>query len=158
MRVHSIFNHSHRLDGAPFLLYQAMRRIPGVDAYWYEAKTPVKYLPKADLTVAVDWAEDALGYGDYEEAHPNVYWTSDTHINAASWAFRLAKAKRCDTVYVSIWSDVEKFAREGVKSEWLPYAAEPLCYVPSRRSSVSTTSALSGSCWTTRTGWRSSTV
>ena len=116
------------MEGAPYNLYRAMQRIPGVEAYWYEARTNPKHIPKADLTVAVDWAEDALGYGDYIENHPNVYWCSDSHLNEASWNFRINKAKRFDKVFVSIWSDVEKFKAAGVKAEWLPYAAEPLTY------------------------------
>ena len=131
MRVHSIFNwHPNRMEGAPFMLYLAMKRIPGVEAYWYEARTNPALLPKADLTVSVDWAEDALGFGEYRENSPNVYWCSDSHINEAAWNFRIGKARRSDKVYVSIWSDVEKFRDAGVKAEWLPYAAEPLCYRP----------------------------
>lgn len=118
------------MEGAPFMIYNAMRRIPGVEAYWYEARTKPGMLPKADLTVAVDWAEDSLGFGDYEESHPNVYWCSDSHLNDAAWEFRINKAKRFDRVFVSIWSDVEKFKKHGVTAEWLPYAAEPLCYRP----------------------------
>lgn len=112
------------------MLYNAMRRIPGVETYWYEARTNPSLLPRADLTVSVDWAEDALGYGDYIENSPNVYWCSDSHLNQKAWEFRINKARRFDKVFVSIWSDVEKFAAAGVTAEWLPYAAEPLCYRP----------------------------
>ena len=130
MRTHHYFNHSLRLDGAPYAIFKACQRIPGVESYWYDCHTPVKHVPKADLHVAVDWAEDATPFADYLEPHPTVYWISDTHCSEASFQFRLKKARRCDRVYVSILSDVERFAKEGVKVEWLPYAAEPLCYRP----------------------------
>lgn len=129
-RIHSYFNHGPRLDGAPYAIYRAMDRIPGVEAYWYDCHTPVGMIPKADLHVAVDWAEDGLGFGDYEEPHPNVYWISDTHCSPESFQFRLNKAKRFDRVFVSIQGDVERFKKHGVKAEWLPYAAEPLAYRP----------------------------
>ena len=131
MRVNIFFNSGRRLDGGPWLLYQAMRRMPEVEVYWYECRTNPNLLPKADWNICVDWSEDNYGKGDFfHEPHPNIYWASDTHVSPEAFRYRMDKAKRFDKVFCYNHNDVERFAAEGVTAEWLPCAAEPMIYRP----------------------------
>ena len=130
MRVHIFFNRGQRLDGGPWLLLQAMKRMPEVEVYWYECRTNPQFLPKADWNICMDWSEENFGYGDYREPRPRIYWASDTHVSPEAFRFRVDKAKDYDKVYVYNHLDVERFAAEGVKATWLPCAAEPLVYKP----------------------------
>ena len=130
MRVNIFFNAGKRLDGGPWMILQAMKRMPEVEVYWYECRTNPKFIPKADWNICMDWSEENFGYGDYREPHPNIYWASDTHVSPEAFRFRVDKAKDYDKVYVYNHLDVERFAAEGVKATWLPCAAEPLVYKP----------------------------
>lgn len=112
------------------MLYEAMRRMPGVEAYWYECRTRPELIPKADWNICVDWSEENFGFGNYREPHPRIYWCSDTHVSPDAFRFRMDKAKEYDKVFTYNHLDVERFAAEGVEATWLPCAAEPFDYKP----------------------------
>ena len=130
MRAYCYFGPTHRLDGPPFMVFNALRRLSGVDAFHYECHGDPRLFGRADLHVAVDWAEDAMGFGSFIEPRPLAYWMSDTHISEEGRAFRFRKATRADRVFCSIWSDPERLKAAGVTATWLPYAAEPLIWKP----------------------------
>jgi len=112
------------------MAFNALRRLPGVEAYRYEARGDPRLFGRADFHVCVDWAEDALGMGAFIEPRPLAYWMSDTHISDGSRSFRFRKAERADRVFCSIWSDPDRLKERGIKATWLPYAAESLLWKP----------------------------
>ncbi len=92
-----------------------------------------------DLTLHVDWGEDALlGILPYEPkdlAHPMAYWASDTHINNGipgdSYPHRLEVAKKADFVFVAQKQGLERMKKDGIANPiLLPHAFEPHAYYP----------------------------
>ncbi len=86
-----------------------------------------------DLNIWVDWGEDGLGgllpYKPLDCPKPMAYWASDTHINDASYQFRLGMAKQADFVFAAQKKGLEAFKKDGIPNPvFLPHAVEPLAY------------------------------
>lgn len=92
---------------------------------------------KYDLSLWVDWGEDALTnilpYKIRYPKNPFSYWCSDTHINNGepgdSYPYRLSVAKKADFVFVAQKSAVYRMKSDGIENPiWLPHAFEPQAY------------------------------
>lgn len=130
MRIATYFGPTHRNDGPPFHVLQAMNRIPDVQAFLFMCYGDPKLFGKFDLHVAVDWSEDTLGYWKFVEPRPLVYWMSDSHMGTGAQKYRYEKAARCDRVYCLRWDDPERLKKIGIEAKWMPAAAEPVFWHP----------------------------
>jgi len=119
-----------RNDGAPLYYTNIMRKL-GHDVVRPCGLKPIEPLGKCDFHLWVDWGEDALKPMlpnepiNMSSYHPSVYIASDTHLG---FDYRLNKAKEFDFVFCNQKRAVEEFGKNGVKSTWLPHAAEPMAY------------------------------
>lgn len=122
-----------RNDGAPLYTLEALKRTPEVLVDHYLPHGNPYLWGKYDLYWWVDFADDALGYGDFPCPKPNFYWCSDYHISPESYAYRLKRAREFDWVGCYQKRNVEQFIQDGIPSDrifWLPPAFEPGCYRP----------------------------
>lgn len=123
-----------RNDGNPLYITNALRNRES------KGELTIDHLaPRGDLSLYgtydahfwIDWGEDGLGgilpyKPDFPaNAHPLVYWASDTHLG---YDYRLSMAKKADIVFCAQKRAVEEFKRDGVQSTWLPHAFEPQAY------------------------------
>lgn len=122
-----------RNDGAPLYTLEALKRRKELTVSHYLPKGDPNLWGNHDLYFWVDFADDALGYGEFPCPKPNFYWCSDYHINSDSYAYRLKRARQFDWVGCYQKRNVEEFIRDGIPEEkifWLPTAFEKTCYRP----------------------------
>lgn len=130
---------SGRNDGNPLYVYSSLKRMQEKGLLEVDHIIPMGDLKRHgtyDAHIWVDWGEDGLGsliqYPMLECPKPNIYWASDTHIAnceaGSSYPYRLSMAKKFDHVFAAQKRGVEEFLADGVKSDWLPHAFEPLAY------------------------------
>jgi len=104
-----------------------------VEVYHYLPTGDPGQWGKFDFCLWVDFADDALGYGEFPMPANTFYWCSDYHISKESYAYRLKRAKTARWVGCYQKRNVEEFIRDGIPAEkifWLPPAFEPDCYRP----------------------------
>ena len=122
-----------RNDGAPLYTLEALKRRNDVLVDHYLPRGDNSLWGKYDLFWWVDFADDALGYGDFSCPKPNFYWCSDYHISRESFEYRLKRARQFDWVACYQRRNVEEFIKEGIPESqifWLPPAVEKTCYRP----------------------------
>jgi len=129
-----------RNDGNPLYIWNNLkRRQDAKEIAEVNHVRPIEgteILGKFDAHVWADWGEDGLTqilpytpvFPTQNGKDPVVYWPTDTHVNGASYAYRLGLAKKSDIVYTAQKVTVEQFAKDGVVAKWLPCAVEPLAY------------------------------
>jgi len=82
-----------------------------------------------DLHFWIDWGEDGLKgvlpYEPLECPKPMIYWASDTHLG---YEYRKEMAKKADLAFCAQKAGVERMRADGITTEWLPHAFEPLAY------------------------------
>lgn len=128
-----------RNDGNPLYLQNDLKKRQANKELHVDHVRPttgVEILGTYGAHVWCDWGEDGLrGILPYTPIFPKrngkdpvVYWPTDTHIDGASYAYRLELAKQADIVYTAQKVTVEQFAKDGVKATWLPCAVEPQAY------------------------------
>lgn len=129
-------NRLGRNDGNPLYMYEAFKRIPGIESGHVVPHGNITGFGAWDLHFEADWGEDALAgilpYTPLPIPTPSVFWSSDTHLG---YDWRLAKAKRTTHNFVCQKRAQEEFKRDGVESVWMPHAVEPLAYpyIPSAK-------------------------
>lgn len=122
-----------RNDGAPLYTLEALKKCDDVSVDHYLPRGNSSLWGKYDLYWWVDFADDALGYGDFPCPKPNFYWCSDYHISQDSYNYRLKRAAQFDWIGCYQLRNVEEFVKDGIdpmKIFWLPPAFEPNCYRP----------------------------
>jgi hypothetical protein len=122
-----------RNDGAPLYTLEALKRVEGVAVDHYLPIGDPTLWGNYDLYWWVDFADDALGYGEFPCPKPNFYWCSDYHISKESYDYRLRRAGQFDWIGCYQKDNVERFIADGVPEDrifWLPPAFEPGCYRP----------------------------
>lgn len=128
-----------RNDGNPLFVWNSLKKRQEKKELEVDhlAPTDDTYLQgKYDAHIWCDWGEDGLGdYLPYKPVFPKqdgknpiVYWPTDTHVNGASYDYRLSLAKKSDIVFTAQKITVEQFAKDGVNATWLPCAVEPQAY------------------------------
>jgi len=84
-----------------------------------------------DLHVLIDHGEDGIGAPlDFKLPHPNAYWIADSHISGESYQYRMNRAKEFDFVFASHKPSIEQFEKDGLKVQYMPWAAEASVYRP----------------------------
>lgn len=89
-----------------------------------------------DAFIWSDWGEDGLTHIlPYKPVFPKqngidpvVYWPTDTHVDGASYEYRLGLARQADIVYTAQKVTVDQFAKDGVVAKWLPCAVDPQAF------------------------------
>lgn len=130
---------SGRNDGNPLYVHTALKRMEKKGLLEVDHIIPqgdLKQYGQYDANIWVDWGEDGLGglihYPMQECPKPMIYWASDTHINNGlpgdSYPYRLSMAKKADVAFCAQKEGVAKMKEDGVITEWLPHAVEPLAY------------------------------
>lgn len=118
-----------RNDGNPLYMYQAFKRMEGIQSDHLIPTGDLALFGTYDLHFEADWAEDALKpmipYEIAQIPHPSAFWASDTHLG---YDWRLEHSRKFDHVFVAQKRALEEFKRDGVDAIWLPHAAEPLAY------------------------------
>lgn len=142
-RVASYYeNRLGRNDGNPLYVTNVLKRdYVGRVEYHHllpDPGAPAGPLGRFDLSLWVDWGEDALkGVLPYEPLippRPSAYWASDTHLG---YDYRAEWAKHFDHVFVAQRDDAAR-----MRAVWLPHAVEPQAYNPAGTYARSTEEAL----------------
>jgi hypothetical protein len=130
-RVCFLYECRFRNDGSPLFLKTVMENS------WDELGLlePVKhFVPgdeerggRFDLYIWPDFGEDGLPLKYPPCPKPNIYWVSDSHMDAG---YRLRKAEEFDMVCVTISEHVDVFKKHlgHEKVFWVPHAGEEMCY------------------------------
>jgi len=119
------------LSFGPYLyLYEAMRKLSGMECYRFECHGDSSLFGKADLHVESDWSPELHGVGEFQLPHPSLYWCWDHHLSEDSFAVRVAHAKNMDYV-CSVHPNRERLQLAcGRPVTWLWQAAEPTLWKP----------------------------
>ena len=90
MRVYHIFSST---QGNDFMVYQAMSRIPGVKAFWFEPKGDMSSIGRADITVTEDMvqslrpaAEPLIWKPELMKPVHDVGWVGPVREDQEEWA------------------------------------------------------------------------
>lgn len=140
-RVASYYeNRLGRNDGNPLYITNVFKRdYAGRIDYQHlipDPAAPTAPLGRFDLSLWIDWGEDALkGVLPYEPLvppRPALYWASDTHLG---YDYRAAWARHFDYVFTAQLDGLPG-------ATWLPHAVEPQAYNPAGQYARTTDEAL----------------